>query len=207
MRIRYVLVILMLSAAVYMTYNPRELLAPEGQALQEFPAQVGEWRSVSNTLFDAPVLNVLRPTDYLMRVYTNRNGDNLGFYVGYHNGGPDSGPIHSPRNCLPGSGWFPLESTEMEFPAGSGNVRLVRVDFAKGSEQMTCYYWYQVQNETLTQDFALKLSEFKRMVFDRRKDASFIRIDFMKINHEKSDELVKNFLQETVPILKQYLPG
>ena len=207
MRIRYALVILLLSTAVYMTYNPRELLEPEGQALQNFPSQVGEWRSVSNTLFDAPVLNVLRPTDYLMRVYTNRNGDNLGFYVGYHNGGPNSGPIHSPRNCLPGAGWFPMENTEMEIPTGNGNVRLVRAEFAKDSEQMTCYYWYQVQDETLTQDFALKLSEFKRMVFDRRKDASFIRIDFMKINHEKSDELVKNFLQETVPILKQYLPG
>ena len=207
MRIRYFLVILLLLAAVFLVYNPREMLTPKAQALQSFPSQIGEWRTVSNTLFSAPVLKVLRPTDYLMRAYASRDGDRLGFYVGYHDGGADSGPIHSPSNCLPGAGWLLLENTEMEIPVGNDTLRLVRADFAKESELMTCYYWYQIQGETLTGDFAMKFSEFKRMLFDRRKDASFVRIDMTKMDHEKSDTLVKNFLQEAFPILKQFLPG
>ncbi len=131
MRIRYALVLHLLCASAYMTYNQRELKTPEARSLQSFPLQVGKWRAVSNTLFDAPVLRVLRPTDYLMRVYVNQTGDDLGFYVGYHDGGPTSGPIHSPRNCLPGSGWTMLENTEMEFPAGISTIRLARADFAK----------------------------------------------------------------------------
>ncbi len=71
---------------------------------------------------------------------------------------------------------------------------------------MTCYYWYQIQDETLTGDFAMKIAKFRRMMVDRRKDASFIRIDFMKMDHEKSDALVRNFLQEAYPLLNQFLP-
>lgn len=208
MRIKYGIVMLLLCASAYMVYTPRELVEPETRGLQSFPEVVGEWKSVSNTLFDAPVLKVLRPSDYLMRTYVNPKGEFLSLYVGYHNGGKDSGPIHSPKNCLPGAGWFPLSDTTMTVRAGEADIRLVRADFVKDSQKITFYYWYQIRNTSVTRDIDLKLAELKGMIFENRKDASFIRIDLdTSPGHERTDALVEDFLRDAYPLLKSYLPS
>jgi hypothetical protein len=103
MRVKYFFVILLLGAAAYIVYTPRDLIEPGIPALSSFPKHVGQWIAVHDTMFDEPTLKVLRPTDYLMRTYRNSPGKQITLYVGYHSGGASSGPIHSPKNCLPGA--------------------------------------------------------------------------------------------------------
>ena len=105
MKIRYALVAVLLCLAVFVAYNPREVIEPEVKPLAEFPSSFGTWIMQNNTVFGDGTLRVLRATDYLMRTYVNNEGQRIGLYIGYHSGGPNSGPIHSPRNCLPGGGW------------------------------------------------------------------------------------------------------
>lgn len=207
MWIRYALIILLLGSAAYLTYSPRQIEEPEVQPLKTFPKQIGQWTTASDIIFNEPTLKVLKPTDYLMRTYVNRNGDSLGLYVGYHNGGPNAGPIHSPKNCLPGAGWHMEANQEIRVSVGKDAITLVRADFAMGDRKMTCYYWYQVRGEAITKDLSMKLAEFTGVLLANRKDASFIRIDVTNAGHQHADALAADFLQDAYPLLLQYLPS
>lgn len=207
MKTRYILVILLLCIAAVTAYIPREVFAPDSKPLQSFPNNIGQWRSWNNTMLDEATLRVLRASDYMMRTYATPKGEQVNIYVGFHNGGKDSGPIHSPRNCLPGSGWLMTDDRVMQMEVAGQNVNMVRAVFAKGQQTMTCYYWYQVRDKTITSDFALKMSEFTGMILNRRKDASFIRLDIPGKPSEQTDALINNFLEQFYPVLREYLPS
>lgn len=207
MKAKYIVMLLLLCGTALISHNPREVVEPEVKSLKDFPRLIGGWRTLSETMFDIPTLNLLRPTDYVMRTYVNTEGKPLSMYVGYHNGGRKSGPIHSPRNCLPSSGWLLLSSEEMRMEAGAETIRLVRAEYAKDSQLMTCYYWYQVRDRSITGDLERKFAELAGMIMERRKDASFIRLDLPGNMHATNDALVRNFLENVFPVLRQYLPS
>ena len=96
---------LFLLAAAYMSFH-RETPAPLAAPLSSFPAELGSWRAVHQDYFSPALLSVLRPSDYLSRRYQGPGGKVVDLYIGYHDGGQGSGPIHSPKNCLPGNGWY-----------------------------------------------------------------------------------------------------
>lgn len=207
MRIKYALVLLLLGVGIYIVHTPRDLVAPEIAQLRSFPSHIGRWAAVRDTVFNEPTLKALRPTDYLMRTYENPDGDRLSIYIGYHDGGPSSGPIHSPRNCLPSSGWVLAHDQNMRVPVGGDTVNLVRADFTKDGGIVTYYYWYQIQGETIAKDIAMKFSEFSGMLLRRRKDASFIRIGLLHEDPVKGDALLRDFLVHAYPSLKKHLPS
>lgn len=207
MRIKYALLTVMLLLAVFIAHNKPVVIEPEHKSLSGFPRVMGQWRTTGDTMFDVPTMKVLRPTDYLMRTYSAPGGQQLSLYVGYHNGGKASGPIHSPRNCLPGTGWYLAEDKEMTIMAGGKNLRLIRARFAKGGQNLTCYYWYQVRGRNITTDMGLKLSVLTGMLLERRKDASFIRIDLLESKTGNNEEFVMDFLQNAYPLLSEYLPA
>ncbi len=207
MRRNYALILIALCLAVAVTYGRGALVLPKVSGLDVFPARLGEWRQAGETVFDAPTLAVLRPTDYLMRLYVDQQGDWIGLYVGYHDGGPESGPIHSPRNCLPGSGWDLLASAEMNItPAGQAPLRVVRALYAKDGVRTLYYYWYQAIGEPLTGDFALKFRQITGMLLARRRDAAFIRLQLSDLPVARADALVGDFLASAWPLLKERLP-
>ncbi len=197
------LILLMLGLAVVVTHTRGARVVPKNLALSTFPDHIGEWRVVDKTLFDAPVLKVLRASDYLMRSYADPQGREIGLYVGYHDGGPDAGPIHSPRNCLPGAGWELMDSRIM----AAGPVQLVRASYQKEETGMIYYYWYQMRDKSLTSDFTLKLAEFQGVLLYGRRDAGFIRLHISRRYEKEADAMASDFLQQAYPFLRAHLPS
>ena len=205
----YGVVLLALASAAALSHYPRELLAPKAKDLQTFPTILGTWAMTSNTLYNPPTLKVLRPSGYVSRSYADGRGHGIGLYVGFHDGGPDSGPIHSPRNCLPGSGWYPVDNRELALDeAGEAPLRVVRAVYAQGGREIVYYYWYQVRGKSITSDTGLKLAELAGVLFERRKDAAFIRIDMDKtLPDAELDRLALNFINALRPALREFLPS
>jgi hypothetical protein len=77
-------------------------------------------------VIEQEVLDVLKADDILNRVYcsaaspdcaqTGRGSANL-FVAGFRTQRTGKAP-HSPKNCLPGSGWVPLSSGETAIDVG-----------------------------------------------------------------------------------------
>jgi len=154
----------------------KDVQVPVARPLEEIPLKLGGWNKVDESRFSEAVLAQLRPTDYLYRVYSDAGQHQISLYIGYHGGGPDSGPIHSPKHCLPGSGWHLLSEKNRTLAIGKDSLPLVEAVYQNGDWKELFLYWFQVKGTALTNEYALKLAEIKNSILYKRRDSTFVRI-------------------------------
>jgi len=207
-RVRYlVIAALMLLAAMFMAAH-HDHPTPLPRPLDDFPVTVGPWRLVRDSRFDQAVLDVLKPTSYLARRYANADGAVVELYVGYHDGAAQAGPVHSPKNCLPGSGWYEVASHPATIPLRGGKFDAVQAEYSKGATTEFFLYWFEVSGCGVTNEYAMKILELVQAVRHGRRDASFIRISTPEITSKEQAAMhLIAFAQAVSPLLQDYLPS
>src|SRR6266446_6902908 len=104
-------------ALLYSANRPETL--PSGRSLAAVPAMLGSWHLTQEGVVDQETRDVLQADDLLNRYYSDgRTGANF-FVAAFRSQRTGKAP-HSPKNCLPGSGWEPLASDEYSFDPGVG---------------------------------------------------------------------------------------
>lgn len=207
--IRFLAIIaLMLGAWAYMSTHkdrPMPLPAP----LSGFPVTFGDWKLFKDSQFDQQALDMLRPTDYMSKRYTRRDGAMADIYVGYHDGARQSGGIHSPRNCLPGSGWYEVSSRQVKIALpGNKDLDAVIAVYQHGTSSELLLYWFQVGGTAVSNEYAMKIQEVLNSVRYRRRDAAFVRIMVpITGSQDKAISEAEDFLKAAHPSLRQYLPS
>lgn len=203
---RFVVVyLLFLSAAAYMSFH-RETPAPLANPLSEFPAKLGSWQMVQQQYFSTALLSKLRPSDYLSRRYQGPDGKTVDLYIGYHDGGQGSGPIHSPKNCLPGSGWYEIFTRPLEFTYQGKRIHLTQALYRQGDRQELFVYWFMVRDSILSNEIGLKLAEMANSVRHGQRGASFVRLS-MPAQDDPAAALstVESFLMQAYPAIRAYM--
>lgn len=207
-RFRFVIFVVLLLATWLLLRDSAGRAVPPIRPLSVFPVFICDWKLVAQEFFDAPVLQVLKPTDYLSRRYQSADGSTVHLYVGYHDGGSDSGEIHSPRHCLPGTGWYQMHRSLVTIPTLGGDIHAVRSIYQKGEARELFYYWYQVRGDTLDNEFALKLSAITGALLHGRRDAGFVRVSIpLVVDEANADAAVVSFIRSIYPELCRFLPG
>jgi EpsI family protein len=146
------------------------------------------------------------PTDYLSRRYVAEDGTAVDMYLSFFDGQPESGRIHSPKHCMPGSGWFEMSSEHTTLELGGETVKLVRAVYAMGEQRELIYYWFDMRGKTMSDEYSLKLAEITGSIFHNRRDQSFIRISRRPRNVEAANERVMDFLR-ILPVIREFLPN
>lgn len=205
---RYLLVALLLLLAGVFVHRYGELSVPLNRPLAEFPRAIGGWKMLSEEHFDAPTLDVLRPTDYLSRTYIDKDNSRVRLYIGYHGGGEGSGEIHSPRNCLPGSGWYEVSSTPTQLKSGVKALTVVQAIYQKGEQRELFFYWFQVQDRVIGNEYFLKMAQVASSLWSRRRDAAFIRISVPGGEEDEALALTiaQQFTRDAYPLIGEFLP-
>jgi len=202
----YLLILILITTALYVTTR-REAAIPAARSFQYFPQVVNDWQMVKETYFDSRVLKVLKPTDYLSRLYRHSSGATVDLYIGFHNGGPDSGPIHSPRQCLPGSGWNRLSDKVRSIQSNGIEISYVSSLYQKDIEKQLFLYWFQVGGDSVTNEYALKLAMVKNSLLQNRRDSAFIRISVMANDgQDKAIATGEKFLVDFRETILEMLP-
>ncbi len=118
-------------------------------------------------------------TSYLVRNYS-APGDSAaaGFslYVGYYDQQAQGRTIHSPKNCLPGSGWEPLASSPETLTTAAGPVTVNRYLIQKGQERALVLYWYQGRGRVAWNEYLVKWDLLRDAALKRRSDEALVRI-------------------------------
>lgn len=197
----------LLLATVGFIHLHHDITVPVNRPLQEIPAHLQNWRMVSQWHFDDSILQVLKPTDYLYRQYVDQKGNRVSFYLGYHGGGKDSGPVHSPKHCLPGEGWYEISENTLRIPVGAKGVSLVKAVYQRGEDKELFLYWFQVMGKCLTNEYSLKLADIINSVVHGRRDAAFIRISIPFDGDEaKALAAGRRFVRDFYPVIEGFLP-
>lgn len=183
---------------------PSPLLAP----LTTFPETIGPWRKVKDTSFTPSELQVLKPTDYLVRRYANPAGEIVELYIGYHDGGQEAGPLHSPRNCLPGGGWHREESRTVALPTAQGDVPLASAVFALGPQRDLFVYWFMAGGESYADEFRFKAAHVLNSVLHSRQDSALVRVNVpLRADSQTAMETALSFLELAYPRIQHALPA
>jgi exosortase D (VPLPA-CTERM-specific) len=198
--------LLLIAAALFLNLHS-DTAVPTKRPFSEFPQQVAGWKMIDQAQFSANVLSVLKPTDYISRLYQGADGARVNLYVGYHNGGKGTGGIHSPKHCLPGSGWLELSTKESVLATPSGSRNIVRAVYQKGGDKEMFLYWFQMMDSSITDEYSLKLAEIKNSLLHHRRDQTFIRISLpFQQDEARAAAIGEAFIRDFDATFSEFLP-
>jgi EpsI family protein len=145
------------------------------QPLQNIDTQLAGWRAVADEALGARVLKVLLPTSYLARTY--QKGDRqLGLFVAFYAQQRAGESMHSPKHCLPGSGWEIWDYDSALIPVAGRQVRVNKYSIHHEGQRMLMYYWYQSRQRIIASEYLGKLLLVRDALVDGRTAGSLVRI-------------------------------
>lgn len=204
---RFMTIYALFAATAVLIIFRHDVAVPISRPFTQFPEQVQSWRMSQHIEYDDKTLAVLKATDYLSRQYTDLDGKPLQLYIGYHSGGENGRGIHSPKNCLPGSGWLNISSERGVLVLPDSSLNIVRAVYQKGDTRELFLYWFQVRGYTLSNEYALKLAKVVNSAFHGRRDESFIRVS-VPVESDVNQSMARGeqFIRDIEPVIREYLP-
>ena len=182
---------------------------PIRKPLDSFPATLGEWQARRGTIFSGDILDTLKLTDYVMRDYGDGRGRSLNLYIGYWDTQRKGAVIHSPKNCLPGAGWEPVEAFLITIPLRPPHAPIIvnRYLIQKDRDQQVVLYWYQSQGQVIAGEVPAKIAMVKSALAHNRTDGAIVRVmsPVSGSAREVSERLIA-YVQAMYPVLEDYLP-
>jgi exosortase D (VPLPA-CTERM-specific) len=129
---------------------------PTRKSFDLFPETLGNNIQGKRSFFKNNEQDVLKLTDYLLMDY-DIEGKNINLYVGYHATQRNGTAPHSPRACIPGSGWEissieRLQLMEQDMSQFYANRLIIQ----KGENRQLVYYWFQQRGRKIDNEFVLK---------------------------------------------------
>jgi EpsI family protein len=209
---RFILAAVLLTlTAVFLQARGRNEVFPPRQPLAAFPTQLSDW---SGTEIPIPqdVREVLGSGDFMLRVYRDIASPQpyVDLFVAYFPSQRAGDTIHSPKNCLPGAGWSPIESSRIQVSMpGRAPFVANRYVIAKGSERQLVLYWYWAHDRAVASEYWAKFYLVTDSMRLNRSDGSLIRVTTpLRVGEgvESAQERLLSFSGNVVPIINNYVP-
>ena len=178
MALRFTLAVVLIAAtAVFIQGRGRDDPSPPHKPVTDFPPLVGDWQGGAAMPFDQQTLQVLGPGEFLERIYQHPTEPFVDFLVEYFPSQRQGDTIHSPKHCLPGAGWEPVQSTSLELTGADGRPMPVNYYvIGKGQERQVVIYWYQAHGRALASEYWAKIYLVWDAIRLNRTDGSMIRV-------------------------------
>ena len=208
---RFVLVaVILVSAGLFLRAHSQPELLPPRENLSAFPQQVGGWVGRDAEL-PPKILETLGPGEFLSRNYRRKLGEPyIDFFAAYFPSQRTGNTIHSPQNCLPGTGWTPLESVRVPVSTPQGGQVLVnRYILAKGADRIIVLYWYQSHGRGIASEYWAKFYLVADAIRMNRTDGALVRIVTPLARGEDTsagEARAVEFLRQILPELGTYIP-
>jgi EpsI family protein len=202
---------LLLQSALFYGFS-RPDLAPKPRPLNQFSIDSPNWRKVHEYQMDQETLDVLNADELLSATFAQTGtGQQADLLVAYFQTQRTGKAPHSPKNCLPASGFYPLQSTTIEIPV-NGEPNPIRVNqyiVARGDDQSVVLYWYQSRSRVVASEYMAKLYTMWDAVRTNRTDTALVRVvvPVQQGNARAAEDLALSFVRDLFEPLKHYLPA
>ncbi len=207
---QFLLAVSLLAVTAGFLHARADEATPRREPLTAFPRLLGTRTGIDVTI-SKEVLEILGNGDFLLRLYPDTAGSpDVDLFVAYFASQRAGDTLHSPKNCLPGAGWFPLQSQEREIRApGVAPFFANEYLIAKDSDRKLVLYWYQAHNRSLANEYWAKFYLVADALRYNRSDGSLIRITTPVAPGEQLDsarQRLLDFTGQVAPQLGRYIP-
>jgi EpsI family protein len=183
--------------------------SPAPPALAQFPATFSGWTKLREDPIDPDVANTLGADRLLSRTYANAAAEPVGFLVAwFQSQRAGASQPHSPKVCLPASGWAPVSTGDLRIVTAAGAIKVNRYVVASGSQRAVILYWYQTSRRATAGEWASKLWLVADALRDQRTDTALVRIvvEDQISGDAHGTETAANFARSVYPELVHRLP-
>lgn len=142
--------------------------------LADLPAEFEGWNSQTYP-FAESINEVLGADTVLRRRYYRLDGTQVWLFVAYFADQEVNSQIHSPRHCVPGSGWRIADLEPTEVPTEGGVLDATRMKVEREGLSQELVYWFRTRSGTVAGEYALKWDLIKNSLARRPTDAVFVR--------------------------------
>jgi EpsI family protein len=202
-------IVLLLQIAAFYAM-PRSEAVPLVRPFEEFPREVAGWKMLAEFPIEEEVQALLKADATLNRVYQDpQSGAALNFFVAYFRSQRAGATTHSPRVCLPGSGWETRDARllSVTLPAG-GVVQVNRWLVRRDTQRSVVLYWFQTSRRVVASEYWNKFYLMLDSIRYRRSDAAFVRIVSPVDDNDETaaEEAAVRMLQAFFEPLRSFLP-
>ena len=141
------------------------------------PYTIGDWRGSDAAPLDAATIDELGLDAYITRTYRRAGIEPLGLFVAYYDGSRPGPGVHSPLNCLPGTGWETLDvGTRRVLESDGTTTSLRRIVARKNLSRAIVLYGYDIHGRIAANEIASRAYLLADAFRLRRRDAALVRV-------------------------------
>jgi EpsI family protein len=197
---------LMMAAGGFLRIVSAADLVPEASRLAALPLEIDDWRGRDLGRLDRDTEVELQADNYLLRRYT-RNGMAADLFIAYYATQRSGHTIHSPLNCLPGTGWEWVERRRERVLVGPGRDIDINGNIArKNGQQDLVYYWYQSHGRAVASEYRNKLLLVQDALTLHRSEGALVRVTTPVLARDARSTDLAAFIRALYPILTRHLP-
>lgn len=193
---------------------------PLRSSLSDLPRSFGEYTTSTDRTVSPEEVRVAGMDSYVMRVFQRDSLNSFSLYVGYYELQQQGHTAHSPKNCLPGSGWEPLNQRTAIITTADGKSHEVnRYLLMKERSVALVYYWYQGRGRVAYDEYHVKWDLLRDAAILGRTEEALVRI-VVPVNltaaargtaldeqAAQADSLAASVARELIPKVFQALPA
>lgn len=189
------------------TVSHGEAVVPH-HPLRELPYALGSWTGTEQALPER-IVQALGVSDHTNRTYISQQYGFAQLYIGYYANQRTGDTIHSPKNCLPGAGWEPVQSghTKISIPGGH-EIIVNEYVIQQGLDKELVFYWYQGRGRVIASEYSGKFWMVADAISRNRTDGALVRL-VTPINDGAMPARARlvNFTQLLLPHLESVIPN
>jgi EpsI family protein len=220
--IRILSVVLLVQIFAFYAVAMRSENVPYVGPLFGFPSHIAQWYAWHDYPLDPDTEAVLKADDVLSRLYFDPtksrgcadNPDNpnpcVGLFIAFFKTQRYGQAPHSPKNCLPGSGWDQVSSERpaITVPGESQPIVINNFITQRGSDKSVSLYWYQSHQRIIASEFGAKFWSIVDSIRYNRSDTAIVRVT-IPVVRDNVDAAVQTgyaFVRAVFPALLHQLP-
>jgi exosortase D (VPLPA-CTERM-specific) len=195
--------ILVLLAVPVVHYGVRIKPVPLRQSFANFPLELGPWHGDIIPV-DPEMIKAVGAHAYFNADYKSPQYRPVSLWIAYYENQETESIGHTPRHCLPGSGWETLESGVTEIAPGKMVNYMI---MGSMGNKIIVYYWNLVGGQLVTNDRLNKFYLIYSGLLHRRTDAALIRLIIPAGGDPKeAREQVNKFANLLIPVIPKFIP-
>jgi EpsI family protein len=123
----------------------------------------------------ARVLHELKCSSYLSRTYV-KPGLQANVFIAYYTEQRAGESMHSPKHCLPGSGWEIWDYGKTDIQVSGRSFEINRYSIANSGERRLVLYWYQSRGRIIASEYMGKVLLARDALMQNSTAGSIVRI-------------------------------
>lgn len=202
--------LLLAGTALLLQIRGNHDLIPASQPLAQVPTTIMRYTG-RDVPIDQETRDVLGGGDFLSRIYTGGGQSQpIGLLLAYYPTQRTGVTMHSPKHCLPGSGWFFESSRYVNLSDAQGKLHQVgEYVISNGENRQFMMYWFQEQGRSIASEYVARVYLVSEAMRQNRTDGALVRVITPIGSGDDTSTArarAEAFTAQLAPILPRFIP-